>query len=102
VPEEPLSSTQIALEARQTASATLGSLQEQGNQLKRVNRDVDDVRNLEDCLSSDERLAVLRSQSGTACADILARRTPVPPDRLIMHLCAAHRSPTTRRRRRAR
>ena len=35
---------QIALEARQTASATLGSLQEQGDQLKRINRDVDDVR----------------------------------------------------------
>ena len=44
--EDLLSPTQIALEARQTASATLGSLQEQGNQLKRVNRDVDDVRSL--------------------------------------------------------
>ena len=41
---EVLPLAQIALEARQTASATLGSLQEQGNQLKRINRDVDDVR----------------------------------------------------------
>ena len=44
VTKQVLLTTQIALEARQTASATLGSLQEQGNQLKRVNRDVDDVR----------------------------------------------------------
>ena len=35
---------QVALEARETAAATLGSLQEQGQQLQRVNRDLDEVR----------------------------------------------------------
>ena len=49
VREELPRSTQIALEARQTAAVTLGSLQEQGNQLKRVNRDVDDVRSSMPC-----------------------------------------------------
>lgn len=34
---------QVALEARETAAATLGALQGQGQQVQRVNRDLDAV-----------------------------------------------------------
>lgn len=40
---ESLVALQVALEARETAAATLGALQAQGVQMQRVNRDLDEV-----------------------------------------------------------